>query len=164
MPPQPARTPIRFAQAAGLTLYVITLAVLVAFFVTFAGKGVATVQQAALLFSTGAAALAVAGMGWDAVDLWLRGRKMAPQRVKLLRLLVFVLVLAALGSSFLARLTAPVLVLAPSMFVYLFVSWRPVTGAPASGRGGSSGRSAQGAARAGSQGAARQRRGGKKRK
>lgn len=165
MPPQPARPTIRFAQAAGLTLYVITLAVLVAFFVTFAGKGVANVQQGALLFSTAAAALAVGGMGWDAVDLWLRGRKMAPQRVKVLRLLVFVLVLAALGSSFLARTTAPVLVLAPSMFVYLFVSWRPATGAPASGRGGGvSGRGTSGAARTGSQGSSRQRRGGKKRK
>ncbi len=164
MPPQPAKPTLRFVQAAGLTLYMVTLAVLVAFLVTFAGKGVATVQQGALLFSTAAAVAAVAGMGWDAVDLWVRGRKMPPHRVKLLRLAVFVMVLAALGSSFLARTTAPVLVLAPSMFVYLFVSWRPATGAPASGRSGSSGRSAQGAARAGSQGAARQRRGGKKRK
>ena len=166
MPPDhPARPTIRFAQAAGLTLFVITLAVLVAFFVTFAGRGVADVQQAALLFSTATAALAVAGMGWDAVDLWLRGRKLAPQRVKLLRFVVFVLVLAALGSSFLARLTAPVLVLAPSMFVYLFVSWRPAAGAPAPGRGGgTAGRSGAGAGRAGSQGSSRQRRGGKKRR
>lgn len=148
------------AQAAGLTLFVVTLAVLTALFVTFAGKGVANLQQAALLFCTAAAVVAVAGMGWDALDLWLRGRKMTPYSVKMFRSLVFVAVLVAVGSSFVARTTAPVLVLAPAMIVYLFVARRPPTAAPAAGRGGS------GATRAGSAGAAkaRQRRGGKKHK
>ncbi len=145
----------------------VTLAVLVALFVTFAGKGVADLQQGALLFSTAAAIVAVAGMGWDAVDLWLRGRKMTPYSVKMFRSLVFVTVLAALGSSFLARTTAPVLILAPSMIVYLFVARRPATGAASSARGGAASRGGgTGAARAGSPGAskARQRRGGKKHK
>ena len=38
-------------------------------------------------------------MGWDAVDLWLRGRKMTPYSVKMFRSLVFVTVLAALGEQ-----------------------------------------------------------------
>jgi hypothetical protein len=159
VPPQPARPTIRFAQAAGLTLYVATLAVLTALFLTFAGQGVSSLQDGALLFSTAAAVVAVAGMGWDAVDLWLRGRKMTPYSVKMFRSLVFVCVLAALGSSFLARTTAPVLVLFPSMIVYLFIARRPAKGAPASG-GGNSARSGSPAAASRS----RQRRGGKKHK
>jgi hypothetical protein len=149
------------AQAAGLTLFVVTLAVLTAFFVTFARRGVADLQQAALMFCTAAAIAAVAGMGWDAVDLWLRGRRMTPYSVKMFRSLVFVAVLVAVGSSFLARTTAPVLVLAPSMVVYLFVARRPPEGAAAGGRGAGAARPA--AASAGSA-KTRQRRGGKKRK
>jgi hypothetical protein len=165
VPPQPARPTLRLAQAAGLTLYVVTLAILVGLFVTFAGKGLSSLQEGALLFSTAAAIVAVGGMGWDAVDLWLRGRRMTPYSVKMFRSLVFVSVLAALGSSFLARTTAPVLILAPSMIVYLFVARRPATGAASSARGGAASRGG-GAARPGSPGPSRtrQRRGGKKHK
>jgi hypothetical protein len=145
----------------------LTLAVLVALFVTFAGTGVTSLQKGALLFSTATAMLAVGGMGWDAVDLWVRGRKLMPSTVRLLRSLVFLAVLAAVGSSFLSRTTGPVLVLAPSMVVYLFVARRPPEGAAAGGRRAGAGRQgAPGAARGGAQGSAkaRQRRGGKKHK
>ena len=166
MPPQPARPTIRLAQAAALTLYVVTLAVLVALLVTFARKGVPDVQHLTLLVSTVAAVVAVGGMGWDAVDLWLRGRKMTPHGVKAVRTLVFVAVLAALGVSFPARTMAPVLVLAPSMIVYLFVARRPAAGTAAVSRSGAAAGGRPAASRPGSPGAPkpRQRRGGKKRK
>jgi hypothetical protein len=165
VPPQPARPTIRLGQAAALTLFVATLAILTGLFFTFVPRASFTTQNIALLFSTLCAIVATFGMGWDAVDLWLRGRKMTPYSVKMFRSMVFVAVLGALGTSFVARTTAPVLILAPSMFVYLFVSRRPATdsamrGAARPARGG-----AQGTARtSASTPRVRQRRGGKKRK
>jgi hypothetical protein len=164
LPPQPARSALSFGQAAGLTLYVATLAILTALFITFLTKGGFDLHRASLLFSTLCAMVATFGMGWDAYDLWVRGRQMTPHSVRLFRSMVFVAVIGALATGFLASSTLPVLVLGPSMLVYLFIARRP---AAASSRGaGSSRPPASGGGRTGSVSSskARQRRGGKKHK
>jgi hypothetical protein len=161
VPPQPARPTIRLGQAAALTLFVATLAILTGLFFTFVPRASLTTQNIALLLSTLCAIVATFGMGWDAIDLWLRGRKMTPYSVKMFRSMVFVAVIGALATSFVARTTAPVLILAPSMFVYLFVSRRPAAGGAATQRSAASGGARTGTV---SSARARQRRGGKKRK
>ena len=131
--PQPARPGIRLGQAAGLTVFVVTAALLTSLVITRVVAGISSLQTAALAFSTAAAAVAVFAMLFDAIDLWLRGRRMTAYSVKMFRSLVFVAILGALASSLLGGNSALVLVLAPSMIVYFFIVRATAVRRPAAG-------------------------------
>ena len=60
----------------------------------------------------------------DAVDLWVRGRKMTPHSVKMFRSMVFVAVLGALPASLLGGNSLVVIFLAPAMIIYLLIARR----------------------------------------
>jgi hypothetical protein len=168
VPQQPAKPGLRAAEALGLTIFLATAALLTALLITWVGRGFGSLHSVALILSTLCAMVASFAMLWDAFDLWVRGRRMTPYSVKMLRSLVFVAVLAALGASMLGANVMVVIYLAPAMITYLFIARRPP--APARARGGSgasSGSRGTGGAASGSSGSAaraRQRRGGKKRR
>ena len=163
MPQQPARSGIRAAEALGLTVFLATAAFLTVLFATWLAKGPDDFPQVALLFSTACALVAAFGMLWDAIDLWLRGRRMAPQSVRNLRMMVLVAVFGALATSVLGQNTVLVLYLAPALLTYLFITRRrrPVSRTQAAGGGSSGARSASGS---GDPYKGRQRRGGRKRR
>jgi hypothetical protein len=119
-----------------------------------------TLAEVSVVFATACALIAALGMLIDAVDLWIRGRRMTPQAVTMIRSLVFVAVLGALASAMLGKSTVIIIYLMPAMIIYLLISRRrPATAAAAGGsRSGSAG------ARSGGPGAtkSRQRKGGKK--
>ena len=99
----------------------------------------------------------------DAADLWVRGRRMTPHSVKMLRSLVFVAVLGALAASLLGGNSLVIPFLAPAMIIYLFIARKrpagPTPRPPAVARGGAGGgRTRDGRSTAKS----RQRKGGKK--
>ena len=101
-----------------------------------------SLQTAAAAFSTLCAAVAAVAMLIDAADLWVRGRKMTPYGVRMIRSLVFIAVLGALAGSMLGGNSLVVLFLAPSMIVYLFIARKRPAGSYAtapSSRGGSGG-------------------------
>jgi len=131
--PQPARPGIRIGQAAGLTVFLATAALLTSLVITRLVAGISSLQTAALTFSTAAAAVAVIVMLIDAVDLWLRGRRMTAYSVKMYRSLVFVAILGALTASLLGGNSALVLVLAPSMIIYFFIVRATAVRRPAAG-------------------------------
>ena len=161
MPQQPAKPGIRALEALGLTVFLATAAFLTALFLTRIGSVFDSLQTAAAAFSTLCAAIAAFGMLIDAVDLWVRGRKMTPYSVKLFRSLVFVAVLGALAGSMLGGNSLVVLFLAPSMVVYLFIARKRPAGSyatsPSSRSGSGGGRVTQA-----SPSKSRQRKGGKK--
>lgn len=162
MPQQPARLGIRAAEALGLTIFLATAAFLTALFVTWIARGPDDFSQVALVFSTACAVIAAFGMLWDAIDLWLRGRKMARQSVRNLRMVILVAVFGALATSVLGQSTMLVLYMAPALLAYLFITRRrPVSRPQAAGGGSSGGRSAAGS---GDPYKGRQRRGGRKRR
>ena len=168
MPQQPARHSLRAAQAVGLTVFFATATILSALFITRLVAGLGSPQAAAAAFSTACAAVAAFGMLADAVDLWVRGRRMTVHSVKMFRSLVFVAVLAALAASILGGNALVGLLLSPALFTYLFISRRspvPLAGSRRAS-GGSTGRGARGGTSgpASSPAKARQRRGGKKRR
>ncbi len=76
MPQQPARPNIGAGQALGLAIFLATAAILSALTVTRVFAGLGSLQGIAAAFSTGRAAVAAFGMLVDAVDLWVRGRRM----------------------------------------------------------------------------------------
>ena len=97
----------------------------------------------------------------DAVDLWLRGRRMTPQAVTMVRSLVFVAVIGALATAMLGKNTVVVIYLMPAMLIYLLISRRrPATAVAGASRGSSTGTRSAGS----SPGVykSRQRKGGKK--
>ena len=122
--------------------------------------------QVALVFSTACGAAAAFGMMWDAVDLWLRGRRMPPKAVKNIRMMVWVGVLGALATSILGQNTMIVLYLAPALIAYLFISRRPPAGtaARAAARPGAGGGAGGARSGGGTTSKGRQRRGGRKRR
>jgi hypothetical protein len=122
--------------------------------------GIGSMRTAAVVFSTGCATVACFAMLVDSADLWVRGRRLTPYSVKMLRSLVFVTVLVAVATSFVGRNTSLIMLLLPAMLVYLFVSRRPPSAGPSTaGAPSRSGRpQPAGSAKA------RQRRGGKKHK
>lgn len=132
--PEPARPGIRFAQAAGLTVFLATAALLVSLVLTRLVAGIGSLQAAAVAFSTAAGAIACIAMLLDAIDLWLRGRRMTPYSVKMFRSLVFVAVLGALAGSVLGGNSLLLLLLGPSMVIYFFIVRRPNTVSSAPGR------------------------------
>ena len=158
MPQQPAKPGFRAVEALGLTVFLATGLFLAALFLTRLGAAFDSLQTAAASFSTLCAAGAAFGMLIDAADLWVRGRKMTPYSVKVIRSLVFVAVLLALVASLLGGNSLVIPFLAPAMIIYLFIARRPpvATAAAHSGSGTSGSRSG------GSYGKSRQRKGGKK--
>ena len=161
MPQQPAKPGIRAGQALGLTIFLATAAFLTALLLSGLGSAFDSLQRAAGSFSTLCAAVAAFAMLFDAADLWVRGRKMTPHSVKMFRSLVFVAVLGALAASMLGGNSLVIVILAPSMFVYLFITRKRPAGtyAAVASRGGSgSGPGRPG----GSTRKSRQRKGGKK--
>jgi hypothetical protein len=161
VPQQPARTGIRALEALGLTVFLATAAFLTALFLSRLGSVFENLETTAAAFSTLCAAIATFGMLIDAADLWVRGRKMTPEGVKRLRMLVFVAVLGALAASMLGGNSLVILFLAPAMVIYLFISRkRPVT-RYATAAGGARGGAATRPASSGST-KSRQRKGGKK--
>jgi len=165
VPQQPPRRGIRAAEALGLTIFGLTVVFLAALLVTWILKVPDDLTQVALVVSTACGVVAAFGMMWDAVDLWLRGRRMSTRAVKNVRIVVWVGVLGALATSILGQNTIIVLYLAPAMIAYLFISRRPAAGsaARATARSGGGGR-AGGAQTGGSTSKGRQRRGGRKRR
>lgn len=168
MTQQQAKPGIRALEALALAIFLATAAFLMALLVTWIGKGVGTFQAVGLLVSTACAVVAAFGMLWDAIDLWVRGRKMSFANLRRLRILVFVAVLGALAASMLGRNTALVVYLMPAMITYLFVARRrpndSYAASPAGARGGAArprGNRPNGASSS-SRYKARQRRGGKK--
>ena len=167
VPQQPARPGFRFAQAAGLTVFVVTLALFGGLFINRVGAGLGSLKAASLAFSCVCAAVAAFGMLFDAFDLWVRGRRMTPYSVKMFRSMVFVAVLGALATSMLAGTALLIVFLGPAMIIYLFIARRPPAQAPSAAQGSSragSGRASSSAASSSSAARARQRRGGKKHK
>ena len=161
MPQQSARPAIQTGHAVGLAVYVVTAALLAAVLVNLIVKWPTTLQEISVAFATACALVAAVGMLFDAVDLWLRGRTMTPQAVRMIRAMVFVAVLGALATAMLGKSTVVVIYLMPAMFIYLLISRRrPATAAAGGARGGPagarSGGSSSGATRS------RQRKGGKK--
>jgi hypothetical protein len=164
LPQQSARPGIRALEALGLTVFLATAALLTALFLSRLSVAFDSTRTVAAAFSTLCAAVATFGMLVDAADLWMRGRKMTPSRVKRLRLLVFVAVLVSLVASMVGGNSLIVVLLAPVMIVYLFIArkrpdegYAAATGSPRGGSG--SGRTASAAPSK-----SRQRRGGKKRR
>ena len=165
MAQQPAMRGIRAAEALGLTIFLATAAVLTALFITWLPRSFESLQTAALQFSTLCAMVAAFAMLWDAFDLWVRGRRMTPHGVRLVRSLVFVAVIGALATSILGKNNSLVLYLAPAMVTYLFIARRrPADYSPAAGKAGSGGARSTGSSGGSGSGASRsrQRRGGKK--
>lgn len=158
--PQPARPGIRIGQAAGLTVFLVTAALLTSLVITRLVDGISSLQTAALTFSTAAAAVAVIVMLIDAIDLWLRGRRMTAYSVKMYRSLVFVAILGALTASLLGGNSALVLVLAPSMVIYFFIVRATTVRRPTAGA--TRGTTARTSAAKPSAPRSRQRKGGKK--
>ena len=101
MPQQPAKSGIRALEALGLTVFLATAAFLTALFINRIGSVFDSLQTTAAAFSTLCAAVAAFVMLIDAVDLWVRGRRMTPRSVKMIRALVFIAVLGALAGSLL---------------------------------------------------------------
>ncbi len=135
MPQQPARPRLRAAQAAGLTVFLATAAILSGFLFTRLVAGLGDLEAAAAAFSTACATVAAFAMLIDAVDLWVRGRRMTVHSVKLVRSLVFVAVLAALAASIFGGNALVGLALSPALFVYLFIARRsPAPLAPLASR------------------------------
>ena len=162
MPQQPAKSGIRALEALGLTVFLATAAFLSALFINRIGSVFDSLQTTAAAFSTLCAAVAAFAMLFDAIDLWVRGRRMAPRTVKNIRALVFIAVLGALASSLLGGNSLVVPFLAPAMIIYLFIARKrpqPYAAATGSPRGGAGGRPATG--RSGTA-KSRQRKGGKK--
>ncbi len=168
MPQQPARPRLRAAQAAGLTVFLATAAILSGLLFTRLVAGLGDLEAAAAAFSTACATVAAFAMLIDAIDLWVRGRRMTVHTVKLVRSLVFVAVLAALAASIFGGNALVGLALSPALFVYLYIARRSPAPLLRSRRasGGDAGRSHQGGASGSAQrpAKARQRRGGKKRR
>ena len=163
MPQQPAKPGVRALEALGLTIFVATAAFLTALFFSGLGSVFASLQRAAVSFSTLCAAVAVVAMLLDAADLWVRGRKMPPHRVKLFRWVVFAAVFGALAASLLGGNSLVIVFLAPSMIVYLFIARRRLAGPYATATGTARGGSGSSGSRSGSSsGKTRQRKGGKK--
>jgi hypothetical protein len=158
---QPARAGIRAGQALGLTVFLATAAFLTALFLTALGQVFDSLQTTAAAFSTLCATVAAFAMLVDAADLWVRGRKMSPYAVKMVRSLVFIAVLGALAASLIGKNSLVIPILVPAMIVYLFIARRRPArsyAAPAAGsRGAGGGRAATAAPTK-----SRQRKGGKK--
>ena len=125
MPQQPAKPGIRAGQALGLTVFLATAAFLTALFFSRVGSAFESMLTVAAAFSTLCAAIAAFGMLLDAVDLWVRGRRMTPHGVKMLRSLVFVAVLGALAASMFGGNSLVVLLLGPAMIIYLMTVHTP---------------------------------------
>ena len=123
-------------------------------------------SQVSLVFSTACGVAAAFGMLWDAIDLWLRGRRMPPRTVKNVRMMVWVGVLGALATSILGQNTMIVLYLAPALVTYLFISRRVPAGSATRIAARPGGGGAAGGARSGGSTTSkgRQRRGGRKRR
>jgi hypothetical protein len=166
VPQQPAQRGIRTGQAVGLAVFLVSAIFLGAIFVTGLGTSLDSLQRTAVSLSTLSAAVAASAMLVDGVDLWVRGRRLSPSGVRIVRSLIFVAVLVALLTSLVGGNSLMVLILAPSMVVYLFMARRSPTGsyAAATARGGSrSGGVPSRSSRTGSSTSkSRQRKGGKK--
>ena len=162
MPQQSARPAIQTGHAVGLAVYVVTAALLAAVLVNLIVKWPTTLQEISVAFATACALVAAVGMLFDAVDLWLRGRTMTPQAVRMIRAMVFVAVLGALATAMLGKSTVVVIYLMPAMLIYLLISRRrPATAAAAGGsRSGSAGARSGGSSSGATK--SRQRKGGKK--
>jgi len=162
VPQQPATRGIRAAEALGLTVFLATTAFLTGLLITLVADGLGSLPAVAAAFSTACAVIAAFAMLTDAADLWVRGRRFTPHSVRLLRSLVFVAVIGAVAASMLGENVLVVILLFPSMVVYLFIARKRPAGSAAP----------QGSSRAGSGGSgatsssarSRQRRGGKKRR
>ena len=168
VPQLPAKRGIRAGQALGLAVFLVSAILLTALFITGLGSAFDSLQRTAASLSALSAAVAAFAMFIDAVDLWVRGRKMTPYGVKMVRSLIFVAVLVALLTSLVGGDSLMAVILAPSMVVYLFIARRRPAGpyAAATARGGprSGGSGPSGTRAGGSSSKARQRRGGKKRR
>ena len=162
MPQQPAKVGIRAGQALGLTIFLATAAFLTALLLSGLGSVFDSLPRAAASFSTLCALIAAFGMLIDAADLWVRGRRMLPHTVRMLRGMVFVAVLGALAASLLGGNSLVIVLLAPSLIAYLFIARRrprdPYATAAGTARAGSGGGRTATAAPTKS----RQRKGGKK--
>ena len=143
-------------------MYVATAAFLAAVLVNLIVKWPTTLQEISVVFAAACALVAALGMLIDAVDLWLRGRRMTPQAVTMIRSMVFVAVLGALASAMLGKSTVVVIYLMPAMIIYLLISRRrPATAAAAGGPRSSSSGARSGGSSSGAY-KSRQRKGGKK--
>jgi hypothetical protein len=165
VPQQPPRRGIRAAEALGLTIFALTVVLLAARLVTWIHKVPDGLTQVALVVSTACGVVAALGMMWDAIDLWLRGRRMSARAVKNVRMVVWIGVLGALATSILGQNTIIVLYLAPAMIAYLFISRRVPAGAAARAAARPGGARASGVRTGGAATSkGRQRRGGRKRR
>ena len=164
VPQQPAKRGIRAGQALGLTVFLVSAILLTALFITRLGSAFDSLQLMAASLSTLSAAVAAFAMLIDGVDLWVRGRKMTPYSVRMFRSMIFVAVLVALLTSLVGGNSLMVVILAPSMLVYLFIARRSGgTYAAATARGGPRPGGPSRSGRTGnSSSKSRQRKGGKK--
>jgi hypothetical protein len=158
---QPARPTIQAGHAVGLAVYVATAALLAAILVSLIVKWPTSLQEISVVFAAACALVAAVGMLIDAVDLWIRGRRMAPQAVTMVRAMVFVAVIGALATAMLGKSTAVVIYLMPAMLIYLLISRRrPAAAAARASRRGSAGARSGGTSSVATK--SRQRKGGKK--
>jgi hypothetical protein len=163
VPQQPAKPGIRAGQALGLTVFLASAVLLTALFVSGLGSSFDSLRRVAVSLSTLSAAVAAFAMLIDAVDLWVRGRKMTAYSVKMFRSLIFVAVLVALLTSLVGGNSLMVVILAPSMAVYLFIARRRPAGSYATATGSARGGSGSSGGRTvGSTSRSRQRKGGKR--
>jgi len=162
VPQQPAKPGFRALEALGLTIFLATAAFLTALFLSHLGSVFDSLQTAAATFSTLCAAIAAFVMLMDAADLWVRGRKMSPYRVKMFRSLVFIAVLGALAGSLLGGNSLVIPFLAPAMIIYLFIARKRPAARYATAPGGARGGSGGGRTGSASPTKSRQRKGGKK--
>lgn len=158
--PAPVKPGVGIARSAGLTLFLATGVLLGALVVLVVATGLGSTQAIAAATSTLAGAVACFTMLADAVDLWMLGRRMTAHGRRIMRWLVFAAVLAAFGLSIVGRNPLLLLIMAPSLILYLFIVRTP---APAAFDRGRSTRRPSASPRSGPS-RSRQRRGGKKRR
>jgi hypothetical protein len=119
-------------------------------------------RQALIVLSLVLAVVATLAMLADSFDLWMLGRRITAFSVRMIHSLVFVSVLAAVVLSLVTRTSGLLLVLTPTLVLYLFTVVKPPARAGSGSRAAPrSGARAPGGSRSQS---GRQRRGGKKRK
>ena len=108
-------------RSLGLTVLLMTALVTAGLAVTYLSIDAGSAwQRVALAASVAAASVACFAMTADAFDFWVRGRKMTPSRLRVMRLLILIAMLAAMVLSLVVAGSALLLTLTPALMIYLF--------------------------------------------